>query len=95
VSSWTSPASIAIKDRMFRALALLRFVVLVNTVVLNIVRADEFQRPAAGAACVALMIVWTGFTAWAYNDRRRRTFPLLVADLAVALALLLVTPAVK
>jgi signal transduction histidine kinase len=95
VSSWTSPASIAIKDRMFRALALLRFVVLVNTVVLNILRADEFQRPAAGAACVALMIVWTGFTAWAYNDRRRRTFPLLVADLAVALALLLVTPAVK
>jgi signal transduction histidine kinase len=95
VSSWTSPASIAIKDRMFRALAVLRLVVLVNTVVLNIVRADEFQRPAAGAVCVAVMIVWTGFTIWAYDDRERRTFPLLVADLAVALALLLVTPVVK
>ncbi|WP_242665170.1 MULTISPECIES: MacS family sensor histidine kinase [unclassified Nocardioides] len=95
MSSWTSPASIAIKDRLFRALAVLRWVVLLNAVVLNVIRADEFERPALGATCVVVMIGWTVFTTWAYDDRRRRTSPLLVADLAIALAMLLATPAVK
>ncbi len=80
---------------MFRALAVLRVVLLVNAVALNIYRADQFTRPTAGAACVAVMIAWTGFATWAYADKRRRTYPLLVGDLAVAMALLLVTPLVK
>jgi len=80
---------------MFRALAVLRVVVLVNAVALNIYRADEFTRPTAAVACVALMILWTAFAVWAYADKRRRTWPLLVADLGVAMALVLVTPWVK
>ncbi|KQW53843.1 histidine kinase [Nocardioides sp. Root1257] len=85
----------AIKDRMFRALAVLRWVLLLNTVALSIYRADSFQRPVAGAACVVAMVLWTGFTTWAYAEPRRRTFRLLAADLALAIAMLLVTPLVK
>src|SRR3954471_23422732 len=77
VTSWTSPAAIAVEDRMFRALAVLRVIVLVNAVALNIYRADAFQRPTVGAACLVVMVVWTGFATWAYAERRRRTFPLL------------------
>lgn len=80
---------------MYRALAVLRIVVLVNAVALNIYRADEFTRPTAATACVAVMVAWTAFATWAYADQRRRTFPLLVADLAVAVALIVVTPWVK
>jgi signal transduction histidine kinase len=95
VSSWSSSAAIAVENRLFGALAVLRVVVLINAVALNIYRADNFQRPAAGAACVVVMILWTGFATWAYAEPRRRTFLLLATDLALAVALLLVTPLVK
>ncbi|WP_155992891.1 MacS family sensor histidine kinase [Nocardioides sp. URHA0020] len=95
MSSWTSSASIAVKDRMFRALAALRIVVLVNSVALNLYRIDEFTRPVAAVVCLSVMVAWTAFTTWAYADQARRGFPLLAADLAVALALLLLTPWVK
>ncbi len=92
MGSWTSPASIAIKDQLFRALAVLRVVLLVNAVVLTAVRHEELARPAAAAGCLVVMAVWTGVATWAYADQRRRGLPLLVADLAVAVALLAVTP---
>jgi signal transduction histidine kinase len=95
VSSWSSPAAVAVQDRLFTALAVLRGIVLVNAVALNVYRADNFEHPRAGAACVAVMVLWTGFATWAYADPRRRTFLLLAADLVLALALLLVTPQVK
>jgi signal transduction histidine kinase len=95
VSSWSSSAAIAVENRLFGALAVLRVVVLINAVALNIYRADNFQRPAAGAACVVVMILWTGFATWACAEPRRRTFLLLATDLALAVALLLVTPLVK
>ena len=96
MSSWSSSsAAIAVEDRLFRALAVLRVVVLVNAVALSIYRSDNFQRPTAGAACVVGMVLWTGFAIWAYAEHRRRTFPLLAADLAIAVALLLATPLVK
>jgi signal transduction histidine kinase len=95
VSSWTSPAAIAVEDRLFRALAVLRLVVLVNALALSLYRWDNFQRPSAGAACIVAMVAWTAFAIWAYGEHRRRTLPLLAADLAVTVALLLLTPAVK
>jgi len=95
VSSWSSPAAIAVEDRLFRALAVLRAVVLLNAVALSVYRFDNFQRPAAGVACVLAMIAWTVFATWAYGDHRRRTFPLLAVDLALAVGLLLATPLVK
>jgi signal transduction histidine kinase len=94
VSTWSSPAAIAVENRLFRALAVLRVVLLANTVALTVYRADDLQRPAAAAACVVVMAGWTGFATWAYAEPRRRTHLLLVADLALAVSMLLATPLV-
>lgn len=83
------------KDRLFRALAVLRLVVLVNTVALNLYRADDFAHPLAGIGCVVAMVAWTAYATWAYATPARRSLPLLVADLALAVVLVLVSPAVK
>jgi len=95
VSSWSSPAAVAVENRLFGALAVLRVVVLVNAVALNIYRADNFDRPTAAAIGVAVMVAWTGFATWAYAEPTRRTSLLLAADLAMAVALMLLTPLVK
>ena len=62
---------------------------------LNVYRADNFTRPLAGAAVVAGMVAWTAYALWAYSSPARRSAPLLVVDLAVAVAALAVTPWVK
>ena len=80
---------------MFRALAVLRVVTLVNAVGLNLYRADNFEHPLGGLACVLVMVAWTGAAIWAYADPVRRGVPLLVVDLAVVLALMGLTPLVK
>jgi signal transduction histidine kinase len=95
VSTWSSAAATAVESRLFRALAVLRAILLVNAVVLNAYRAGNLQRPAVGAACVAAMVLWTAVATWAYAEPRRRTATLLVADLALAVALLVATPLVK
>lgn len=95
MSAGTSPAAVAVQDRLFSALAVLRAIVLVNAVALDVYRADNFEHRAAGAVCVVVMVAWTGFVTWAYADAGRRTHLLLVADLAIAVALLGVTPWVK
>jgi signal transduction histidine kinase len=94
-STWSSPAATAVENRLFRALAVLRVVVLANTVVLNVYRRDNFEHPAAGAVCVLVMVAWTAVAIWAYAEPRRRTALLLVVDLGLAVAALLVTPLVK
>lgn len=95
VSPWSSPAATAVENRLFGALAVLRVVVLVNAIALNIYRAGNFEHPTAGAVCVGVMVLWTGFATWAYAAPQRRTFALAAADLAVAVALLVATPVVK
>ncbi|MFC6286566.1 MacS family sensor histidine kinase [Nocardioides sp. GCM10027113] len=90
-----APAAVAVEDRLFRALAVLRVVLLVNAVALNLYRAGNFDRPAVGVAMVVAMAAWTGFVVWAYADHRRRTPVLLAADLAVAVALLAASPWAK
>ncbi|MDF1605169.1 DUF5931 domain-containing protein [Nocardioides sp. YIM 152315] len=92
MSTWSSPAAIAVEDQLFRALAVLRIVVLANAVVLAVYRADDVGRPAAMAACVVTMIGWTGFATWAYAEPHRRGRALLAADLAIAVAMLLASP---
>jgi signal transduction histidine kinase len=81
--------------QLYRALAVLRLVVLAYAVVLNAVRWREFEHPVAGWAVVGAMVAWTAFATWAYDEARRRTLTLLVADLAVACAALLSTPYVQ
>jgi len=73
----------------------LRVIVLLNTVVLDLYRAGSYEHPAAGVACVVLMVLWTCFAIWAYAAPARRTAWLLVADLGIAVALVLVSPAIK
>lgn len=74
---------------------MLRLVVLANAVGLNLYRAASFERPGVAVALVVGMAAWTAVAIWAYADPARRTAPLLVLDLAVALAAVLVTPVVK
>ncbi len=88
-------ASLAVEDRLFGALAVLRVVVAVNAVALNLYRAGNFERPTAGVLLVGMMVVWTGFASWAYMDSGRRGPALLGADLAVAVAMIAGTPLVK
>jgi signal transduction histidine kinase len=91
----TAGAARAVEDRMFRALGVLRVVVLLHAVALNLYRRDNFQHPVAGALVVAVMVAWTGVALWAYADDRRRTPWLLGLDLALAVAALALTPVVK
>ncbi|WP_245999963.1 MacS family sensor histidine kinase [Nocardioides pocheonensis] len=91
----SSPAAVAVQDRLFRALAVLRVIVLANAVALNLYRWGHYRHPVAVAACVTVMVLWTGLATWLYADPRRRTRLLLGADLAIALALLVATPLVK
>lgn len=71
-------------------------VVLLNAVALAIYRdVGTFDHPRAGWLMLAAMVAWTGFVTWAYRRPERRGVALLVADLAVTLALLGLTPVVK
>jgi signal transduction histidine kinase len=92
-----SPAAAAdqVETTLFRALGVLRLVVLVYAVVLNVVRFEEFTRPTLVVVLLSVMVAWTAFAIWAYDAPGRRRLPLFVADLAVAVALLLSTPLVQ
>ena len=91
---WSRP-DLAVEDRLFRALAILRVVVLANALALNAYRAGNFDEPVGGVVCVVVMAGWTVAMISAYADPVRRTAYLLVADLGVAVGLILVSPLVK
>ncbi len=80
---------------MFAALAVLRVVVLVDAVGMNIYRSPNLRHPVEVALCDAAMVGWTALVIWAYREPRRRTAVLLGLDLAMALALLVLSPIVK
>jgi signal transduction histidine kinase len=90
----TEPAAIAVEDRMYRWLAVLRIVLVANTVGLNIYRGG-FSHPVGAAFLVGALVVWSGVVSWAYYSYSRRTTAWVVADLGVALAALALTAAVK
>ena len=89
-----SPAE-QVETTLFRVVGVLRLVVATYAVTLNLVRFDEFARPALAAAAIALLVGWTGYVSWAYDAPRRRRLLLFVADLAVAVLLVLSTPVVQ
>ncbi|WP_342777234.1 MacS family sensor histidine kinase [Nocardioides eburneiflavus] len=88
-------SALAVEDRLYSALAIVRVVVTINMVGLNAYRRDNFEHPTVGLLVVVALAVWTAAATWLYRDRARRTPVLLVADLAVVLAALAVTPWVK
>lgn len=89
------PAALAVEDKLLDALAVLRVIVLVNSIGLNLWRWQNYDRPAAGALALVVMVVWTGLVVWAYGATQRRTPLLLVADLAVAMTLMGISPLLK
>lgn len=89
-----SPAAVAVESRMFRALAVLRVVVVVNTVGWSVYR-DTFDRAVLGWSAVAVMVAWTVASILLYRAPHRRTPTVLVVDLGLALAMLVLTPVVK
>lgn len=84
-----------VQDTMFRALAALRLVVLLNSLGIYLWRYDGYDHPAVGAFVMVALVLWTAFSMWAYAAPRRRRPWLLVADLAVALAAIGISPYVK
>jgi signal transduction histidine kinase len=73
----------------------LRVLVLVNSVGVNLYRLDDFDDRRVGLLTQALLVAWTVAAVWAYSRESRRRAPLLVADLAAACALILLTPLIK
>ena len=84
-----------VQSTLFRALAVLRFVVLLNTVGLYLVRYDGYDHPLVGGLVMAGLAVWTAAAVWAYSRPRLRRLPLLVVDLVVAVTAILLSPYVK
>ncbi|HEY6932190.1 MAG TPA: DUF5931 domain-containing protein [Marmoricola sp.] len=93
--AWASAAPPAVEDTMFRALAVLRIVLLANTLGIYFYRWDTYQRPVAGAIVMGALVLWTALAGWAYDDAARRGPVLLVADVLVAVLAILLTPWVK
>jgi len=79
---------------MYRWLAVLRFLLVANSIGLNIYR-DGFSRPVLAGAVLAGMVVWTCVISWAYHAYSRRTTGWVLADMAVALAAMGMTAVVK
>jgi signal transduction histidine kinase len=84
-----------VQDTMFRALAVLRFVVLVNSVAIYLWRYHGYDHPMVGALVMALLVAWTLFAMWAYDAPPRRRPWLLVSDLVVAVVAIALTAYVK
>ncbi|MGI5214603.1 MacS family sensor histidine kinase [Plantactinospora sp. CA-290183] len=77
---------------LWRSIAVYRFAALAYVAVLTLRNLNEYAHPVAAVAVLLLMAGWSVLTAYAYADPARRRWPLLLADLAVALAVLLVAP---
>ena len=91
---WSGPA-LAVEDRLFRALAILRVVVLVNAVGLNLYRADNFRQPVLAVLACLAMAGWSVFVIAHFSHAAGRTTAVVVADLAVAVGLILASPLIK
>lgn len=85
----------AVETTLFRALAVLRVLVLGYAVVKNVGRMADFAHPGWAWVVVAVMVVWSVLMTWAYDDPQRRRLPLYTADLAVAVGLVLSTPYIQ
>jgi signal transduction histidine kinase len=76
---------------LWRAIAVFRFAALVFVLTLIAANVRYYARPYAVIPVVVLLIGWTFAAAYLYARPRRRTWPLLVADLAVTMSVLLST----
>lgn len=83
-------------EALWRAIAVFRFASLgYAALLLGAINSDRYSRPGWAWAAIAVMTAWTIFTTFGYAHRRRRTFLLLSADLAITAGLLLSTLALQ
>ncbi|HSV38354.1 MAG TPA: DUF5931 domain-containing protein, partial [Nocardioidaceae bacterium] len=94
---WLPPraASDSVTTALFRALAVLRFAVMVYAVIKIADRRDDFDRPGAAWVVAGVIVAWTAVMTWAYDEPKRRRFPLYAVDLIVAIGLVLTTPYIQ
>jgi signal transduction histidine kinase len=93
----------SVETSMYRPLAVLRVLLLVNAIGLFVYRGLTARRGpwsntdhvTWAVVALAALTVWTGVAVWAYGEPRRRRTALLVLDLLVALAAILVSPLIK
>ncbi|MDQ3616553.1 MAG: DUF5931 domain-containing protein [Actinomycetota bacterium] len=85
----------SVEATLYRALAVLRVVVAVNMIGLNLVRRHNMDHPWLGWLVIIATAGWTGYAIWAYGAPKRWGPPLLLTDLAVAVAGILATSYVK
>src|SRR5689334_18136244 len=79
-------------EALWRAIAVFRFASLgYAALLLGAINSDQYSRPGWAWGAIAVMTAWTVFTTFGYAHRRRRTFLLLSADLAITAGLLLST----
>jgi signal transduction histidine kinase len=74
---------------MWRAITVYRFAALGYAAILMANSYTTYSRPMLGWVVLGVMAAWSVFTAFAFADKNRRRWPLLVADLLVTLACLL------
>ncbi len=92
----TVPAlHVPVQDALLRTLAVLRCLVLLNTLVIYAIRVDGYAHPRVGWLVMLALSVWTAFAIWEYGSPDRRRAWLFVVDLLVAVAAILLTPYVK
>lgn len=80
-----------IETAVWRALAVFRALGLVYALAVFLRRYDEYAHPVGGAVVLGLMAGWTVLTALAYSRPALRRWPLLGADLAVAMGTVIAT----
>lgn len=77
---------------LWRAIAVFRVAALAYVAVLIAGNAGEYAHPVVAWLALATMAGWTAYTWWAFRDRARRGWPMLLADLAVTAGIELSTP---
>ncbi len=74
---------------MWRALTVFRFASLGYAAILMANSFQTYERPWLGWAVLGVLAAWSIFASIAYAEKKRRGWPLLIADLVVTLAVLL------
>ena len=82
---------VAFEVPLWRALAVFRFAALAYSGTITALNLRQFAHPVVGIGVLVVMVVWTVAAVYAYGEPRRRGWPLLTADLGVAMACLLAT----
>lgn len=77
---------------LWKALAVLRFIFLAQALTVNVLRWQRFDHPLTGWLVLTCIAAWTLIVTWIYDSPDRRRPLVLVADLAVAVGAILITP---